>query len=311
MRTLPILLLSVLLVAPCASAQTLEDMIRWQAEKDAPETPKSPSPASASTGAPLPVTLAWKSAGATNGYDVYFGTSSSPAKVGSVTAPSYQPPALAATTKYYWKIVAKNPKGTMTGPVWNFTTAAAVPPPPQPPPPPPPPSTTGTPSVDGTRVPPAPQIIDTGGHVWTFSGTQTLQDGVWVSAGMGTQYAWCGGVLSVFGTDSAWYRWTGTVWSRTGAADPCPTAPPPLDPPPPVTPTGLTFLVAFDPPPQPAAPSGYRLTLDGTLTADISCCLGGFANVPSGAHTVTVRALYADGSVSAAVPQPPLPVTVP
>lgn len=129
-RTL-FLICAIFVLASCAHAQTLADVIRWQAGKDAPETPTAPVPASASTAVPLPVTLTWASAGATQGYDVYFGTSSSPAKVTTITAASYQP-TVAAGTKYFWKIVSHNPKGTATGPLWSFTTAAAVivPPPP-------------------------------------------------------------------------------------------------------------------------------------------------------------------------------------
>jgi hypothetical protein len=104
---------------------TLAELVRWQASKIAPELPFNPSPASSSTAITTPVTLTWASVGATSGFDVYFGTSSTPVKVTTVTSPSYTPTVLPGT-KYYWKIVARNPKGTMTGPVWNFTTAAVV-----------------------------------------------------------------------------------------------------------------------------------------------------------------------------------------
>jgi hypothetical protein len=59
-------------------------------------------------------------------YDVYLGTTATPAAVASgLTAASYTP-ALAYTTTYYWKVVAKDPYGgSATSAVGSFTTGAA------------------------------------------------------------------------------------------------------------------------------------------------------------------------------------------
>ncbi len=57
-------------------------------------------------------------------FDVYFGTSSSPALVVSgYGETSYNPGKLDYNTTYYWKIVARDEYGNETeGPVWNFRT---------------------------------------------------------------------------------------------------------------------------------------------------------------------------------------------
>lgn len=195
------------------------------------------------------------------------------------------------------------------------TPAVAPVPAPAPVPTPTPTPAPSSSSPDGTRVPPASQIIDSGGHVWVLNGQQTLRDGVWVDTGMGTQYAWCGGVLYVFGIDGAWYHWVAS-WVRLGGSDPCaapappPPPPPPVTPPPPPAPTGATVTVAWEPPSNDPSVTGYRVTLDGTLKSDVGCCLGGFTNVLSGIHSVVVQSLSATG-VSLPVPSPPLTVTVP
>ena len=83
-----------------------------------PGTPYSPSPGNANTIAYVPVTLAWTCANATS-YDVYFGTSATPPKVGTVISASYSP-GLLNPGRYYWKIVAKNNCGQTSGPTWYF-----------------------------------------------------------------------------------------------------------------------------------------------------------------------------------------------
>lgn len=118
------ILLAVFAVTSQTQAPTLGDLQRWQATKDAPELPFGPSPAIGAIDVAVPVTLTWTSVGATLGYDVYLGTMSVPLKVASaVPAATYTPALpLAPSTKYWWKIVARNPRGTMTGPLWSFTT---------------------------------------------------------------------------------------------------------------------------------------------------------------------------------------------
>ncbi len=92
----------------------------------APGTPASPSPASGATNVGLSPTLTWTSTGAST-FDVYFGTSNPPANVATgQAAASYSPPMLAATTQYFWQVVATNGSGSATGPVWSFTTGSTA-----------------------------------------------------------------------------------------------------------------------------------------------------------------------------------------
>ena len=69
-------------------------------------------------------TLTWSAAtGSPLSYDVYFGTSTSPALVTNVTGTSYTPATMAANTTYYWKVVPKNSNGDATGCLeLSFTT---------------------------------------------------------------------------------------------------------------------------------------------------------------------------------------------
>jgi len=108
----------------------------------APGTPATPSPANAATGISTTPTLSWSSSGATS-YDVAFGTSNPPPTVSTgQAAASYTPPALAAGTAYFWRIVARNASGSTTGAVWSFTTASG--------------------SVPGTPASPSPANAATG-----------------------------------------------------------------------------------------------------------------------------------------------------
>ncbi len=90
-----------------------------------PSTPGNPSPQNAATGVSLTPTLSWAAASAASSYDVYFGTSSSPAMAGNTSGTSYNPGTLSASTTYYWRVVAKNSAGSTSSATWSFTTAAA------------------------------------------------------------------------------------------------------------------------------------------------------------------------------------------
>jgi len=88
-------------------------------------------------------TLSWQSAGAT-AFDVRFGMTNPPALfVADTVRFYYEASGLNTGTTYYWQVVAKNAAGSVSGPVWSFTTEKASTPPP--PPPPPPPAGVGTP----------------------------------------------------------------------------------------------------------------------------------------------------------------------
>jgi len=80
--------------------------------------------------------------------------------------------------------------------------------------------TSGTESANNTRLPPAAQIIDSTGAVWTrTSNGAILRNGVNTS-GAGSQILYCNSLVYVFGTDSQWWRWI-NGWIAVGVVDPC------------------------------------------------------------------------------------------
>ncbi|GAB2949652.1 hypothetical protein GCM10027048_13430 [Hymenobacter coalescens] len=85
------------------------------------------SPANNATGVLRPVTLTWSSGGGVaTGYDVYFGTTSTPPLVSSNQAATSYTPAgtLLPGTVYYYQIVPRNANGAATGcAVSQFTTS--------------------------------------------------------------------------------------------------------------------------------------------------------------------------------------------
>lgn len=91
-----------------------------------PATPNTPSPMDAAAGIGILPTLSWLAAGATS-FDVKLDTSNPPTTVVSSgqVGNSYPPAILAPSTTYRWRIVAYNASGSVTGPVWTFTTSAA------------------------------------------------------------------------------------------------------------------------------------------------------------------------------------------
>ncbi len=90
-----------------------------------PAAPGAPSPASGATNVDVNADLAWGAVSGATSYDVYFGTSSSPALYASnVASPSLALPTMPAGVKHYWKVVAKNAHGATSGAVWSFTTKA-------------------------------------------------------------------------------------------------------------------------------------------------------------------------------------------
>ena len=92
----------------------------------APAAPTNPSPASGATASSLTPTLSWSASSGATSYDVYFGTSSSPAIAGTTTGESYSPGALTAGGTYYWKVVAKNSAGSASSAVLSFTTPSST-----------------------------------------------------------------------------------------------------------------------------------------------------------------------------------------
>ncbi len=93
-----------------------------------PGVPAAATPANNASGVVLTPTLGWTAASATT-YDVRFGTTNPPPSAATgLTQPKYAPGTLAASTVYFWQVVAHNAAGTTTGPMWSFTTAAPPPP---------------------------------------------------------------------------------------------------------------------------------------------------------------------------------------
>ncbi|MCJ7697747.1 MAG: PKD domain-containing protein, partial [Thermoplasmata archaeon] len=93
-----------------------------------PNQPTNPSPTNGATGVDLSTSLSWSGgdpdAGDTVTYDVYFGTTTSPAKVAhNQSGTTYTPGTLQYITQYYWKIIAWDNHGHIrTSPLWGFTT---------------------------------------------------------------------------------------------------------------------------------------------------------------------------------------------
>ncbi len=91
-----------------------------------PSAPTLVGPANAATGVSRTQALSWNAASNATSYNVYFGTSSSPALATNTTATSYSPGTLAAGTVYYWQIVAENSAGSAGSATWSFTTTAGT-----------------------------------------------------------------------------------------------------------------------------------------------------------------------------------------
>jgi hypothetical protein len=95
---------------------------------NAPAAPTNPVPADDATGLPTSLLLSWDCSDPDGGvlmYDVYFGENDNPNMAISTdqTALSINPTGLTNSTRYYWKVAAKDGKGgTTVGPVWSFTT---------------------------------------------------------------------------------------------------------------------------------------------------------------------------------------------
>jgi len=82
------------------------------------------APANGAPTVNLPVTLTWNTVTGANTYDVYFGTTSPPAKVITDTAAtSFNATTAVVGTTYNWQVVAKNGANTSASPVKTFTTA--------------------------------------------------------------------------------------------------------------------------------------------------------------------------------------------
>ena len=85
-----------------------------------------------------------------------------------------------------------------------------------------------TASPDGTRAPPAPEIRDPYGAVYTLNGGQVHKDGQWHNGGTGDELLiWNQGLIYVHSANGHWYRDDNTQWTDVGTNDPEHGAPPP------------------------------------------------------------------------------------
>jgi hypothetical protein len=76
--------------------------------------------------------------------------------------------------------------------------------------------TTTTTSSDGTTVPTtASQIVDNSGAIWTIGSSYAiLRNGVSAGGGYGAKILWQSSSVYVYGTDSNWWQWTGSGWTK-------------------------------------------------------------------------------------------------
>ncbi|MGA2092466.1 MAG: CotH kinase family protein, partial [Sedimentisphaerales bacterium] len=87
----------------------------------------NPTPATASINVSLTPTLSWTAGTGATSHDVYFGAFNPGIFQGNQTGTAFSPGTLLTNTTYYWRVDEHNAGGTITGPVWSFTT---IPPPP-------------------------------------------------------------------------------------------------------------------------------------------------------------------------------------
>lgn len=284
-----------------------------------PEVPVIQFPANGATGQPTTIQLRWEGGRWAHKYDIHFGTSSTPpllvanASTAQSGATTGQPildsgsvddghvekftitTTLQPGTTYFWRIVGKTMANkTATGPVWSFTTAGAAPSPTPTPTPTPSPTPGPTPlleSPNNTRVPPATQIVDSVGAVWTRAGNGAIMRNGLNTGGAGSQILYCTRIVYVFGTDSRWWRWTGTGWTQLGTVDPCgggssptpsPTPTPTPTPTPAPAPSGTVVLWAGEAPVRvgawsivadPTAAGGKRISNPDAGAAKLSAAL--------------------------------------
>ena len=80
--------------------------------------------------------------------------------------------------------------------------------------------TSGTESPNNTRLPPANQIVDSTGAVWSRTSDGTILRNGGGTGGAGSQILYCNRMVYVFGTDAQWWRWN-NGWTPVGTIDPC------------------------------------------------------------------------------------------
>ena len=167
------------------------------------------------------------------------------------------------------------------------------------------PAPTPTPSeesANNTRVPPATQIVDSTGAVWTRTANGTILRNGAGTGGTGSQILYCNRIVYVLGTDSQWWRWNGG-WTPVGFADPC-AGVTPTPTPTPTPPTVSSVLPASGP-----TFGGTSITITGTgFLAGATVSLGGtFASNVTVVNSTSITALtpaHTAGPVDVTVQNP-------
>jgi hypothetical protein len=100
-----------------------------RAENLPPATPSGPFPANNAVNRLVTTALSWQCSdpdGDALAYDVYLGTETPPVlHTAGFTMRSFFPGPLEASTRYYWRIVARDSRGLeASGPIWTFTTSS-------------------------------------------------------------------------------------------------------------------------------------------------------------------------------------------
>ncbi|MHC4174585.1 MAG: LamG-like jellyroll fold domain-containing protein [Planctomycetota bacterium] len=86
------------------------------------------NPADGAGGVALDATLSWWPGASAVSHDVYLGTTSPPALLGSTTELSFDPGPLESDGTYYWRVDAVAADGTIhTGDIWSFKTLLDIP----------------------------------------------------------------------------------------------------------------------------------------------------------------------------------------
>ncbi len=92
-----------------------------------PPPPVLIAPTNGATAASTLPVLSWNASSGATSYDIYLGTSPSPALAWNTTNTSYTPVVMSQATQYYWRVVAKNAAGSSSSATWSFMTPITPP----------------------------------------------------------------------------------------------------------------------------------------------------------------------------------------